>query len=656
MNVLLIIDSEISPSQLRVLKARAGDRVCLFPLTSQQKLLEDSRRELINMGCLVEMAPAAALVDEAALRLRLDYLRWVGDLPKTAAGGGPDLRELFAVDPHASLWWFSLVAEKSPLKSNAFNTLAQLEAIARLARSSGAQKLAYSLGHAPLRQALRRLALDRELEFISLGPSPARRLRDTVFDWPGTRLVVGALRASWYAMRTVSRGVLLRSVVDVFQAREAADRELLVVAYWPFFDQEAARRGIFRHRQAGSLIESLQASGRKVSWCLIWNSAGVDSLAQAIGQARRLSRGNRLIFPETELGLRGLFGAALVWLRCAWRFYRAEKTIARAHSLQGMAFYELFRDDWYSSFAGVTGCIGLLHYASFQALFKKLRVETCLYYCEMLEWEKALLCAAKAQGRPRLMFGYQSGTVSPMLLNYFHVPAEIVAGGRYAMPRPHRILCNGELNRRRLAESGWNERDLVVVEAIRYDHVRKSLLGPRAAKQKLVLVVFSAGIVESGAELAVVYQALHDLPQVEVRLRSHPGMPLRHLLRQGGFPPDSPPFPVAEGALDDWLSRAEIVIAGGETGVAVEALASGCWVVTIQIPEHFNMSPLRGINLPGVRCVTSPPELRRAVVETLERDGAENRDPATLTALSDFFCFGEGGESRRFVDLLGRSL
>lgn len=380
----------------------------------------------------------------------------------------------------------------------------------------------------------------------------------------------------------------------------------------------------------------------------------VGSMTEALLYARKfISSGARIIFPEMGLGFMALLRSMLVWVRCAWRFYRTEPAIAAAHRMRGLAFYELFRDDWYSSFAGVTGCIGLLYYESFRSLFRRYPAKACLYYCEMLEWEKALLCAAQAEGRPQVTAGYQSGTISPMLLNYFHAPEEVSKRGLYAMPRPDRILCNGDINRRRLAECGWAERDLEVVEAVRYDHIKKSLKEPVPPKQNLILVVFSVGIIEGGAELGVVYQALRDFPGAEVRLRPHPCMPLSRIIEQSDFALEHIPFPVADGPLDEWLGRAKIVIAGGETGVSVEALALGCQVVTLQIPEHFNMSPLRGMDLPGVRCVMSPKELRRVVEGMLAQDEIEPRDPVTVAALGDFFYFSEGtDEPRRFVNIL----
>lgn len=65
------------------------------------------------------------------------------------------------------------------------------------------------------------------------------------------------------------------------------------------------------------------------------------------------------------------------------------------HELNGYNFFDLVKNEWYSSFVGVEGLISLLQYEAFQSLLEKLSIQKCIYCLEMQAWERALIYARK---------------------------------------------------------------------------------------------------------------------------------------------------------------------------------------------------------------------------------------------------------------------
>jgi surface carbohydrate biosynthesis protein (TIGR04326 family) len=272
----------------------------------------------------------------------------------------------------------------------------------------------------------------------------------------------------------------------------------------------------------------------------------------------------------------------------------------------------------------------------------------------MAEWEKALICAKKATGSGIDLYGYQHGTVSRMLLNYFNDPCEIFDSGPYAMPQPDKIICNGHLPYDYMRESGWPEEKLSVVETLRYNHLIKVLETKWNKKKDVILLAFSISAEESSAILTVACEAFKDAGDREIWVKSHPFLDLNKVFKLAGILPEDLPFQIKEGPIEDFLADARVIVSG-ESGVTIEALAFGCEVVIVNVPEWINMSPLRYVKTDMVRVAGSPEELKRAVDDVFAKE--YRRETYAVEAgkiINDFFCLDKSSNiPSRFLKLLG---
>src|SRR5688572_20350656 len=66
------------------------------------------------------------MVEEHAVQLRAEFLSWVYELGEYRLDGGQTLREALHIDGKRSLWWSTLLAEKSPQKCPAIYTVFKL--------------------------------------------------------------------------------------------------------------------------------------------------------------------------------------------------------------------------------------------------------------------------------------------------------------------------------------------------------------------------------------------------------------------------------------------------------------------------------------------------------------------------------------------------
>jgi len=252
------------------------------------------------------------------------------------------------------------------------------------------------------------------------------------------------------------------------------------------------------------------------------------------------------------------------------------------------------------------------------------------------------------------LYGYQHGTVSRMLLNYFNDPCEITGSGPYIMPQPDKIICNGRLPHDYMKESGWSEEKLSMVEALRYNHLKKALGTKWNKKKDVILLAFSISAEESSAILTVACEAFKDAYDREIWIKPHPFLDLKKVFKLAGISPEDLPFQFKEGPIENFLADTRVVISG-ESGVTIEALAFGCEVVIVNVPERINMSPLRYVKTNMVSLAGSPEELKQVVDDVFER----RYEPAMHAAeagriINDFFCLDEGSNiPSRFLKLLG---
>lgn len=644
MKGLFIYDSSVVPKNANLSFLDSDDIVYLFPLTSKFYLTAAITDRIKSKGCALEMVSTAQMINSAAENVRDRYIKFVAELPGKIKYKGKNLKEIFAIDRHVTLWWFSLIAEKNTYKSDSFNRLAQLEAIINLIKEQKIKKIIYCCKSNKLEEALLKYASENSVRFESLSINRMCNLRKYILKFKKIIYLRHILFLLHFAAGLFLRVWKIKRNMDgLKRSLRSDDNKLLIITPYPNIDITLAQKGVFENRFYPYLQEILEKRGRDIVWSLMYVENNSISFKESLKCAQKfIKSGYAIFFPEEFNSIGIQIGALITMLKNGLKFLRIEKCISGAHIFNDYNFYSLFRDDWYSSFTGRTGYEGILYYKMFKSLLNKVKAKKCLYLCEMHAWEKALIFAKNKTALPISLYGYQHAVVPRMILNYFNFPSEISDTNSYAIPLPEKIICNGQLPYQYMRDSGWPKEKLSIVEAIRYNFLKKPVKLNR--KKNVVLVAFSISPEESSSILNVACESLIGLKNIEVWIKSHPFLQIKKVFELAGLSENANSFQIKNELIGNLLSDARIVITG-ESSVCVEALIYGCNVLLINTPDWINMSPLKGIKSEIIKTVNSPKELRKAVIDIFKEEyNFEDYAKEGRGIVSGFFCLNQDSD------------
>ena len=651
---LIVYDSTIKIAEASFLNIAAGDRVILFPLTSHHALTARLKELFLAKKCDLEIRETAYLLNISADQLRTKYLEFIAQLPQKIQHKGQNLKEWFAIDGCLSAWWLSLIAEKNTFKSEAFNRLVQLETILSILKKEKIDFLLFASKSQKLQNALKAYVQKHGISFRTVPARILNGMKDRMKELQRGHYLKHALHVLFFAVCQYGRFGQIRRAMKGIPRRMRDPDQLMLVGPYPYFDTTHAQAGVFKNKLYSQLQEALERGNRKIVWALFNVQNGSCTIPEALQYARDfIKKGYNIYFLEESCSMRRQIKVLMKLFFLGIKFLRVENAIARAHNFEDCNFYSLFKDDWHASFVGAQGYQGLLFYEMFKELLKNSQAKQCLYCCEMHAWEKALLAAREVTGSNIPFFAYQHATVSSMLLNYFNSPMETRHRGAYPLAQPDKIICNGELPYQYMLESGWPKDRLMIAEAIRFEDLKIDLPAIPAAKENIVVVAFSISPQESSAILATVYQALKDVKEIKVWIKPHPFVNLDDVLRLAGLRRENFPFEIRGDSHESLLAQAKIVIVG-ESSVSLIALALGCEIVLVNVPEWINMSPLRNIAMNQIRTVNSPDELGNKVLE-LCRPGMTGTVPREEIdqVINKFFYFNKNSDvPQKLLELL----
>lgn len=430
-------------------------------------------------------------------------------------------------------------------------------------------------------------------------------------------------------------------------------KSILFITYYPNIDTALAKKGILKNKYYSTLQEEFEKNGKNtIIWVALYVQRNDISFYQSLRYAKSfIKNGYRFSYLDEFLTISSFLKAFINYMRLCRRFKEREKQLPKYHFFEkDLQVYPIFSEDWNNSFCGKVCIENLIFFEAFKNMYEKMKnVDKGLYFCEMHAWEKAMLGARDSVGSNIKMLAYQHSTFPKFLLNHFNHPSEIKYNGEYAMPKPDVILCDGEIPYGYFKESGWMDNKLNIVEAIRFDYLKEILNGKWHLKKNILLVAFSISIEESSAVLSIVHEALKNEKDLTVWLKPHPYLPFKSVLDRTGILLSNH-FIIKNCSLEDLLPEVKGVVIN-ESSAAIEAIAYGCKIFSINMPEIVNMSQLRYIESDLVKIVNSANELRIAVREMVEKkEEIEYEESKNL--VNRFFYFNESKKPEKFLKII----
>lgn len=599
MKVLLVFDSHKILYPWDKLECRHLD---VFPLTSNSDINQVVSELGEQLNIPINLLNSGEIINYKAQNLRDEYIEWAAEIGNCKIGS-KKLRELLMLsDGNISAWWFSLLADKDPAKSNAFFRIVQTAAVIGQAQNGHYDLVILALKDGNFGEKLK-LVLSSECIKCQLWRVNKERLFYRVKDKVKQN---GFIRAAWALLTICGRLLHLRIKLPSLKQRNLeTENALLFISYFPYVLPKEAQEGIFRNRYILPLQDIYHEHGKPIVSGLIYTYIDNYSFADAVKLAKRfIHNGEPLFFYEEFLSLKLIANAFIEYMRIriAWSKVSNKLSELVLEKKPGNDFALPFLLELLNqSFTGFYLIQGILQYYAFNNMFRKLNNQTyCLYYSEMMNWEYALIAAKRYSDSGITTIGYMHSSLSRNYLQMYHSQKELEDKNTPAgIPMPDIFACNGKGPKRMLSQY---YQDIVELEALRYLHIYEYLQFDHSKQQpqrkdKFILLVCTTIDAKESITIVdlVVATFWGNQDGVEIWFKGHPSLSVDSFMPQTGAGYDFTNYEIKYEAIADLMPECDAVLVGAST-VAIEALAFGREVLVYINAGTLNQSPLIGYN------------------------------------------------------------
>lgn len=595
---LLIADEGLNKGKLlKYLGDSTG--LDLFPLFPGSAIVDEIRRIAGRRDIVVHNS--AALVDEQVSILREEIILWSAKAGDSVVFN-KTLKEWFILPfCNVSSWWFSFFSEKSPLKTDVFLKIAQLNAIERQMAAVKYDRIIIFHTRKNFRKAVRNIARKYRV-FVKFAPisrsGPVGMRIKKYLDNAGIlKELMGAAFALFIFLK---RKLLLRFISSGLPSAYQDRNKLLFISYFPAIEKKSGEEGIFVNNYAAALQDKLKANGRGVNWLLMYVPLDGYSFTDAVKLANKfIKNGEKMIFLESFLGFKEVFLAIVLWIRqlllgLVLFFYAGKGILAK---LAGKEKLPVIKSLWQGSFYGAAGMEGILYYLIFRNFLKRnTEIKECLYLCEMHAWEKALIAARNAVNPNMHTIGFQHTAISRNYFSYYLDRSEFTPNkAAVSIPLPDTVASSGKYVSEILLNCGYPS--VARVEALRALYLEDSLSVQNSVchKKNNLLVLGSIDKNECTMMAKLVNSAFpRKTDSFEIRFRAHPSVPFEPLFRDLGISDAESRFIIKQESLTDCLAQAAAVLVSSSS-LTIAALAFGCEIIVPVFPNVISVNPLIGL-------------------------------------------------------------
>ncbi len=549
-------------------------------------------------------------------RLRSRLLAFIYDIGALRFGGKSVIEHL-EVGEGFSLWWMSLLVEKSLYKSPRLFDCLRLLALEELLQSVKPYGIEFVSNDKVLVGAIKNLCTGFGILFRwRCSPRPGDRrhhsLAERIY-----RLMPRQAQAVFWLARHVACRWPLRLLRKGLPAQSCGD--ITAFSYFIHLDTKSCSQGGFYSHQWGAVSELLNAESKETNWFHHFlQSPEVPDVHTGLSWLERFNQNTagqgRHLFVDSFLSVGILVRSFIHFMAmniAAWRLRNV------GHCLQGdklrTGLWLLVRNDFGESVCGVTAMHNLLWVGLLDAAIRGLpRQRQGFYLFESQGWERAMIHAWYKHGHGELV-AVAHATVRYWDLRYFEDPRAFHDDSSVAMPLPDRVAVNGPVAQRTLLASGYPVQRLVGVEAQRYlwlgaaDVVSSPHPKMTTDGRRRVLILGDYTRSENDAMIRLLQGGAVDLKErFEFTVKPHPSCPVSSL--------DYLPlvYEVTHEPLSRIFHRYDISYDSNATSASLDAFLAGMSVIVHLTPGQINLSPLRGVK--GVKFVSTSEELLNALL------------------------------------------
>lgn len=625
-NILYVFDKVINSESEEYLR-QYGDKdegtIFVCPMTIDEVCISSTLQKLQLVSNLkIVSISFLKYFNEKAFLVRDEFIQFIAEFAERPLSEGKNLKEYLKCPwKRFSTWWFSLIAEKNPLKTDSYRKLIGLLTILDIQKKYSCQKIWLNVGDGELTHAL--MDNFRKARLICNDFQNHKKKSEIIY--LGVALKKTLKRLLSFVLRSIYIKINMKRMDTQTRILTLRNSQYLLVTYFPLVDKERLKQEEFINKYYEPLQRALQKKyNGQFTWiAIIVKTEGFD-FKRSVALGKEINRwGHSLFFCEEWLTLSDLFVIALQCLYVSFRFLLKEPYVSRVfnYPTSHTNIWQLFREDWYYSFCAYTLIEGLLYYRVFKNIFRQLKGNSIVtYLAEMHHWEKALNLAAKER-KDLKVIAVQHTTVPLLELNYFSHKLELQdIGCIQGVPKPDYLACVGKIPARLFEESGWDKDKVFIWGAMRYQHLRKYVEKkiPWEKRKRRIVLALSIKVDISKELLLYTYQAFRDCTKYQVIVKEHLFCQVLQLVTSLNIELNENVFRIAEASLSELLPTAKAMIVAG-TSASLDGICCQCPVIIPRLSTAVDINPLSGV-CDLALYVNSPAELRKVVDEIMKKE------------------------------------
>jgi surface carbohydrate biosynthesis protein (TIGR04326 family) len=558
-------------------------------------------------------------VEENADRLRNRYISFIHDLGETNIHGKRIVEHL-SIGNNFSFWWMSLLAEKSPFKSPRIYDCLRLFALEEILIEKKPSKLVLISSDVALIGSIKKLCFNRNIIFTSKKLKPTKRCYSL-------RRLYDVLPYSLQGLISLRHIAYRWALRKVKKTEWASDNgSIFFCSYFYNLDASLCNKGIFYSRQWEIFPEYLGSLGKKMNWIHHFiDGPGMPDKKTTLQWIKYINENphkqgfHSLLDSYLSYGVirKVIYKWALLNV-AAWRLNKISDSFNCKDSKAWL--WPLLKNDWYASLIGAVAIKNCLWVELFDVVFKEMPQQSMGFYLwENQGWENAMLHAWNKHGHGKII-GVQHATVRFWSVNCFDDARIFNVPDVFNKPLPNNIAVNGSMAWKELLNSGYPEKRLLKVEALRYLYLNTVMQDKLNAKKKTqdissrhdtkiktkILVLGDITYKQTFRMLNLVERAINILNiELSITLKPHPACPFNN----NDYPTLS--FNCTDRHLSEIIQNYDLTFTGNTTSASLDVYIAGRAVVVYLDGEYFNLSPLRGVE--NVTFVVSAKELAATI-------------------------------------------
>ena len=550
-------------------------------------------------------------IEKSGDDLRNRYLKFIHDLGEFEYQNCK-IREYLQVNELPSLWWMSLMVEKSPWKSPSIIDSIRAIAIEEIIKNELPKKVLLRVNNKDLARTLEDLCDKLNISF-KWQPSKSNFFKNILLlDSTNSFLskIQGLIYLFYYFISrwTFRKKSYLKQLLD--------NNSIFFSSYFYNLDLNLAKKGDYFSRQWGGLPGYLNQEGYKTFHLEnylkspeIYSPNIAKKILNSLNEKKKL---NYHAFLDQHLSLKMFFSILLAYFKIIYKSinYRYLKSAFNVESSE-LNLWPLVKEDWFSSVHGKTTVANLIWIHLFEKHLKEIPFQKVGFYlCENMGWEKALIKAWRNNKHGTLV-AVPHSTIRFWDLRYFSHPEINIQSDHYSIPMPDYFALNGEMAWESFIKNKYAESMLLKSEALRYqfiaeyntkEPINRSARANMNRLKKDILILGDFTEKQTNFMLKEVESVIDEFNfSASYTLKPHPVS----TINESQYP--SLNLLITRQPLQDIVDDFDIIFASNTTSASLDCFLMGKRVIIFLDGNNLNFSPLR--NIDNVSFVSNAKEL-----------------------------------------------